>query len=171
MESSKLVHWSSQIVPPLLCIFIFSTHGPGMWFLLGIPLFCLLISVISLSIKLFNYKKNKIYIVRPLLTIFIALLLFSIATTSYNIAKIETIEIAKKIEEECKLKSICPKNIKDWHSVSNFGDYKTKVGGFITYPLFYTYKEKEFSLYLYQSLDMGDTYTGGVNLDLNSSFD
>ncbi len=161
---NQLLHWTSQIIPPLSLMVLFSRHGPGFWFLIGIPILCLLISSITLAIKLCNFKKNKRFLIRPILTISISSVLFIIASYSYNVATAEADEIFKIIDAQCKLNNACPLQIKGWKELEAGKRYRTKVGGYITYPLTYYNSENKFSLYLYQSLDLGKYYEGGINL-------
>ncbi len=163
MNLKKLFHWASQILPPLSLVLVFSTHGPGFWFLLGVPLLCLFISFITLAIKICNFEKNKQFITRPILTLSITCGLLILAFHSYRIATKEADEIFKNIDTQCKLNKKCPSQIEQWEELEAGKRYRKKVGVFITYPLTYYNSEDKFSLYLYQSLDLGKNYEGGIN--------
>ena len=163
MNWNQRLHWIRQIVPPLSLLMAFSTHGPGFWFLIGIPVLCLLISLITLIIRLCNFKKNKKLIIRPILTISISSVLFIIASYSYSIATSEADEIFKSIDAQCKLNNVCPRQIEGWEELEAGKSYRKKVGGFIRYPLTYYNYENKFSLYLHQFSDLGKNYDGGIN--------
>ena len=64
---------------------------------------------------------------------------------------------------------MCPRFLEGWEKASNYGQYRTKVGTFITYPIFYTFNERAFSLYIYQTLDVGDTFIGGSGREVRSA--
>lgn len=160
------LHWVYQVVPPLLLLFIFTTNGPGLWFTMSVVLFAGFISFISILGKLFKLKKNKKFFLRPILTISIAFLILIIANYSVNEAKEKTLEIAKDIEKTCQKNNRCPKTLSNWQELKADKRYKTKVGKYIKYPVFYNNLGNHFTLYFYQSLDLGTEYSSGVNGNL-----
>jgi len=157
---NQIIHWAGQIIPPLTLVMVFSTHGPGYWFLLSIPLFCVFISLITLMIRLLDLKKNKRIILRPILTIFISGSLFSLAIHSYSVAETQADEIYEHISSQCKNHQACVNALDRWEEVEANKTYRIKVGNFVTYPLTCYIIENGFRLYLYQSLDLGKSYEG-----------
>ncbi|MBU2709303.1 hypothetical protein KCM76_25125 [Zooshikella marina] len=102
MNIDSFLYLLGQIAPPFLLLYAFSTHGPGFWFLMGIPFLCLII-------KLIKFQKNKYRLIRPVLTILISGSLCSIAGYSYSVAQDEAKEIYRKTDAQCKQESKCPK--------------------------------------------------------------
>ncbi len=97
-------------------------------------------------------KKNKAFLIRPFLSLVFVGIIFGLANYSINIAEKQTFDLANTIKKECHLKGKCPTK-----------SYISEVGGYVTYPVIYTNKEEDFTLYLYQSLDLGKTYAAGIN--------
>ncbi|MGI0119856.1 hypothetical protein [Zooshikella sp. RANM57] len=128
---------------------------------MGIPFLCLMISGLSLVLKLIKFQKNKYRLIRPILTILVSGSLCSIAGYSYSVAQDEAKEIYKKIDAQCKQESKCPKKINGWERFYDDNVYRTVVGNYITYPITYHHSETTFKLVLHKSLDLEDTYEGG----------
>ncbi len=85
------------------------------------------------------------------------------ANNSYNVALKQASDIYNAIDEQCKRESRCPPSMGGWEALEPGKRYRTKVGGYITYPLTYESFAQAFSLYLYRSLDLGDRYEGKVD--------
>ena len=168
---SKKLHWSSQILPPLILLMFFTTYGPGLLFVAGVIWIVGVISFISLLIKLINYKKNKRVVLRPIMAVLIAGIHFALVTYSVKIAEQETLEIAQNIEKECNLNMECPASIENWKDLK-FKNGSTKVGNVIKYPVTYRTSGSKFTLHLHKSLDMGKNYSSGVKeaLKVTSTF-
>ena len=72
LDKPDIKHWLWQIIPPMviLAVLFGTTSGTSLVFLVGLFIFPVLISVISLIIKLFRFNKRKYFLLRPFLTIF-----------------------------------------------------------------------------------------------------
>ena len=164
---SKKLHWPMQLLPPLFIFSLITTNGPGLWFSMAALIFVILFSGISLFHKLITYKKNKIFLLRPVLSILFVSVVFGLANYSLGIAEKQAHDLAETFQMECKVNKICPKYIQNWKEIEANKTYVNKVGRFIKYPVTYSYLNDRFSLYLHQSLDLGKMYTGGITRPIN----
>ncbi len=158
-------HWLKQILPPLTLLLFLSKNGISLTFLSGVSLIFLLISIISISIKLFNFSKHKKHLLRPALTSIIAIGINLHSQHSYNIAKDEFYLIARKIESYCDNNTRCPDKMQGWEKLKKGMQYKKLIGGSITYPVIYTPHDKTFELYMKRFTDLGLIYIGSQNRD------
>jgi hypothetical protein len=64
-------HWLFQVIPPLLMlgVFVITTNGTSLVFLVGLLLLPVLVSFVSIIVRLISFKKKKYFLVRPVLTI------------------------------------------------------------------------------------------------------
>ena len=167
-ENQKIMatkHWLFQVVPPLLMpgILFTTDKGSALVFLAGIFILPVLVSIISIIAKLIFFKKKKYYLLRPMLTIAMFILILNIAGWSYNIALEQASEAAKVIHTACNKNLNCPKNPKGWQ-VNKSRIQKNDLGNWLTYSASYYYKHKDFTIRVYQGPDLGDIITGGVNV-------
>ena len=163
-------HWLSQTLPPLLILSILftTTNGTSLVFLSGIFVIPVLISLISLLIKVFKYKERKHFMLRPALTILFFFIVLSIAQWSYKIALEDAVNAARIIQEECNQFSSCPNNPKGW-DVDRSRISRNDLGIWFKYQANYQYKPNSFNIRVYQGPDIGDNITGGVNLPFTVS--
>ena len=166
-EALGIKHWLFQIIPPLSILsFLFLVEkGAAMIYLVGLLIFPVIISVISIIAKLIRFKRRKYYLIRPLLTIIFFLLMISITNWTYKIALEETISAAKIIQEKCNNSSTCPENPPDW-IVDGSRIFRNDLGFWFKYTAIYSYKPQSFDIHLSRGRDMGDDISGGVNLPL-----
>lgn len=158
-RTAVITHWTSQILPPMLLLLVFSSYGPALWFLLTIPVVCAFFSIVFLPFKLIRLKQHRRYLLRPVLTITITAAMIGIANWSYSIAERQFESTARIIEALCKVQVECPTSLPGWQ-MTREGIYRSKVGTFITYPITYYYEGgRKFGLRLYQSLGMERYYT------------
>lgn len=158
-RTAVITHWTSQILPPMLLLLVFSSYGPALWFLLTIPVVCAFFSIVFLPFKLIRLKQHRRYLLRPVLTITITAAMIGIANWSYSIAERQFESTARIIEVLCKVQDECPTSLPGWQ-MTREGIYRSKVGTFITYPITYYYEGgRKFGLRLYQSLGMERYYT------------
>ena len=158
-------YWLHQVIPPLLMLgILFSTDsGTALVFMAGIFIIPTLISTLSIIVKLFNFKKRKYFLVRPLLTIVFFILILVISQWSYKIALEQATSAAQVIHGECNSKSYCPENPSGW-DVNDSRITKRDLGFWLKYSALYYYNEKDFKIRVYQGPDLGETITGGVNM-------
>ncbi len=158
-------HWLKQVIPPLLMLSVlFSTDkGTALVFLVGILIIPVLISVLSVFIKLFNLKKRKYYLVRPLLTIGFFILILGISQWAYKIALEQATSAAQAIHDECNSKSYCPENPSGW-VVDDSRIIKRDLGFWFKYSASYHYNKEDFNIRVYQGPDIGEMITGGVEI-------
>ena len=162
---SGALHWMYQLIPPLLVLFsmlllFFFKEGPMIMLGMTVVIGAGLVSTLSVLYFLVTFKKNKFFLVRPLLSILIAVVLFPVVNYTASQAEAETQALAEKIEAECRLKNKCPQSISS-----------IKVGGFVNYPLRYkNIGKKKFSLYFYRQLGHGTWYKSGVGESLKITY-
>jgi hypothetical protein len=158
-------HWLFQTVPPLLMltILVFTKNGSSLVFLAGFFILPVLISFISILVKLIRFKKRKYFLLRPILTIAIFMLILFVAHWTYNTAKDQAVEAAKIIHEECNKNLICPTHPDDWE-VEDTRITRNDFGFWFKYVAFYTYDPVKLKIRLYRGPDIGMDITGGVNL-------
>ena len=158
-------HWLYQIVPPLLmlCVLFSTSSGTSLVFLAGIFIIPVLVSLISIIAKLIFFKKRKHYLVRPLLTIAIFILIFIIANWTYKIALDQTIDEARLIHQQCNDNFACPENPAGWQKDGS-RIRKNDLGFWLKYSAAYYYNKDSFNIRVYQGPDLGDNIGGGVNL-------
>jgi hypothetical protein len=164
-QTLGLKHWLFQVIPPslMLCVLLATTSGTSLVFLVGFFILPVLISLISIIVKLIFYKKRKHYLIRPILTIAIFILLFIIADWSYKIALDHSITEARIIHQQCSENLSCPENPVGWQ-VNGSRVKKNDLGFWLKYTASYYYNKESFNIRFYRGPDMGDIITGGVNL-------
>ena len=153
----KSLHWFYQIIPPLLLLLLFTRQGPGLWFATAVVFMLGFISIISILVMVFRFRKNKRFLLRPILTSVVAFSFYALATSSLKEAKEQAVTIAKNIEALCIKDNVCPQSIEH-----------PKVGHFVSYPIRYVNSGSDFTLYLIQSLDWGTRYSSGVSGDFQT---
>ena len=158
-------HWLYQVIPPLLmlCVLFATDNGTALVFLAGMFILPVLISVLSIIVKLFNLKKRKFYLARPSLTIVFFILILGISQWTYKIALEQAISAAKAVHDECNSKSYCPENPTGWE-INDSRIIKRDLGFWFTYSASYYYNKEDFKIRVYQGPDLGETITGGVNI-------
>ena len=166
-ENDKLgtKHWLFQVVPPslMLCVLLTTTSGTSLVFLVGLFILPVLVSLISIIAKLIFLHKRKYYLVRPLLTIAIFMLLMIIANWSYKIALDQTVNEARIIHQQCNKNLVCPENPVGWQ-IDGSRLRKNDLGFWLKYSASYNYDKGSFNIRVYQGPDLGDNITGGVSL-------
>jgi len=163
-------HWLFQVIPPLLMlgVFLTTTSGTSLVFLVGFMALPVLVSFISIVVKLIFYKKRKYYLVRPSLTITIFIVILVIANWTYRVALEQSVSTARTIHRQCNENAICPENPAGWQ-VDGSRISRNDLGFWLKYTASYYYDEQSFEIHLYRGPDLGDNITGGVNLDLKVS--
>jgi len=158
-------HWLYQVIPPSLMLFIlFATdNGTALVYLTGIYILPVLISILSIIVKIFKFKKKKYYLVRPFLTIVFFILILAISQWTYKIALEQATSAAQLIHDECNSKSFCPENPSGWE-VNDSRIVKRDLGFWLKYSASYYYSKEDFEMRVYQGPDLGETITGGVNV-------
>ncbi len=158
-------HWLYQVIPPILmlCVLFTTDKGTALVYLTGIFILPVLISALSILVKLFKLKKRKYYLVRPLLTIIIFMFILAISQWTYKIALEQATSAAQLIHDECNSKSYCPENPSGWE-VDESRIIKRDLGFWLKYSALYYNNEKDFTIRVYQGPDIGETIIGGVNI-------
>lgn len=158
-------HWLFQFTPPLLMlgVFLMTTSGTALVFITGFLILPVLISLISIIAKLILFKTRKYYLVRPLLTIAIFVLIFVIAHWTYAVARDQAIAAAGKIHRQCNEIKTCPANPAGWQTGDSRSG-KIDLGLWLKYPASYYPEKESFRIRLYQGPDLGDVISGGVDL-------
>ena len=146
----------------MLGIFLTTDKGTALVFIAGIFIFPVLFSIISIIAKLIFFKKKKYYLIRPLLTIAIFILILAIANWTYDSARTQAINAARKIHEHCNAHQLCPTNPLGWE-VDGKRIKKNDLGSGLKYPASYQYDPNGFTIRVYQGPDMGDIITGGID--------
>jgi hypothetical protein len=164
-------HWLFQTIPPLSMLFVFvmTTSGTLLVFLAGFLLLPVLISLISIIVKLIFFKKRKSYLVRPLLTVAIFVLILVIANWTYQIALDQAITEARVIHQQCNESLACPENLVGWQRNGPM-IRKNDLGVWLKYMALYSYDKESFDIRVYQAPDIGDHITGGVDLPFRGEF-
>ena len=163
-QSPGLKHWLLQLIPPLLLsgVLLATNSGTSLVFLTGILVLPLLVSLISILVKLIRFRQRKYYLVRPLLVVAIFILIIHIANWSYGTALEQAIDEARIIHDQCNQHSTCPNNPVGWQ-VDDSIIRKNDLGRWFNYTALYFYDEASFNIRVYQGPDRGDIITGGVN--------
>ena len=158
-------HWLFQIVPPLLMLgmFVITTNGTSLVFLVGLLVLPVLVSLISFIARLIFYKKRKYYLVRPALTIAVFALVLVIADWTYKAALDQTVSEARIIHRQCNENAACPENPAGWR-IDGSSISRSDLGFWLKYTALYSYHQQRFNIRLYRGPDLGDNVTGGVNL-------
>lgn len=158
-------HWLFQIIPPslMLCVFFATTSGTSLVFIVGFLILPVIVSLISIIAKLIFYKKRKHFLIRPVLTIAIFILILTIANWTYKIALDHTINEARIIHQQCNENIACPENPVGWQ-IDGSRIRKNDLGFWLKYTASYYYNKGSFNIRLYRGPDLGDNITGGVNL-------
>ena len=158
-------HWLLQVVPPLLMfsVFLMTASGTSLVFLVGFMILPVLFSLISIIAKLIFFRKRKYYLIRPILTIAVFILIFIIANWTYKIALDQTINEARIIHQQCNENLACPENPVGWQ-IDGSRIRKNDLGFWLKYSASYNYNKGSFNIRVYQGPDLGDNIAGGVNL-------
>ncbi len=158
-------HWLFQVIPPLLmlCVLLTTTSGTSLVFIVGLFIPLVLVSLISIIVKLIFYKKKKHFLVRPLLTITMFILILIIADWTYEVALDHTIDEARAIHQQCNENLTCPENPTGWQTDGSL-IRKSDLGFWLKYSASYSYKKGSFNIRVYRGPDLGDNISGGVDL-------
>jgi len=149
----------------MLGILFTTNNGSSLVFIAGFFLLPVLISLISITAKLIFFSKRKYYLVRPLLTVVIFILIFTIAHWLYDVALEHAIREAELIHKECNENLYCPKIPPGW-IVNGNSISKRDLGTWYTYTASYYYNIESFNIRVYQGPDLGDHITGGIDTPL-----
>ncbi len=157
-----LKHWLFQAVPPAIMLIplLVSRDGTGFVFLAGIFFIPALISIVSILIKLFSFRKKKYYFLRPVLTILFLALLVIVAGWSKSIALAQAVSVAESILEQCNNSSGCPDKPEGWHADGHW--IMTKLGNRYQYHASYSPNENGFEISLYYGPDYSDVVIGNI---------
>jgi hypothetical protein len=164
-ETIGTKHWLYQVIPPvlMLCILFTTDKGASLVFIAGIFVLPVLVSFISIIVKLIFFKKRKYYLVRPILTIAMFIQIIIIANWAYDVAREQAIEEAKIIQQQCNENLVCPNNPDGW-IVDDSRLRKNDLGHWLKYTATYYYKPDSFNIRVYKGPDLGDNITGGVHI-------
>lgn len=162
-----LRHWMLQLLPPLsmFSVLAMTTSGTSLVFLTGFLLLPVLISLLSLIVKLVFFHKRKYYLARPLLTIAVFALVLVIADRTWAQARVQAFEEARRIQQLCAANRVCPERPPGWQADGS-RIRKTDLGFWIHYPAAYFLDGENFRIRLYRGPDLGDILTGGPDLDV-----
>ena len=158
-------HWLLQAIPPslMLCVFFTTTSGTSLVFITGFLVLPVVVSFISIIAKLIFFRKRKYYLIRPILTIAVFILIFIIANWTYKIALDQTINEARIIHQQCNENLACPEYPVGWQ-IDGSRIRKNDLGFWLKYSASYNYNKGSFNIRVYQGPDLGDNIAGGVNL-------
>ena len=167
-SSSKrfgLRHWFLQIAPPTsILLTLFSTQrGSALVFLAGIFIIPVLVSFISIVFKLIAFKRRKLFLLRPALTIFFFGVVIVIAQWSYAVALGQAADAAEFLHRQCKIDLACPTDPIGWDTDGRRIS-RRDLGEWHKYSASYIYNPEFFDIRVYQGPDVGDTITGGVDV-------
>ena len=164
-EALGMKHWLFQIIPPslMLCVFFTTTSGTSLVFIAGFLVLPVLVSLISIIAKLIFFRKRKYYLIRPILTIAVFILILIIANWTYKIALDHTINEARMIHQQCNENIACPENPVGWQ-IDGSRIRKNDLGFWLKYTASYNYNKGSFNIRLYRGPDLGDNIAGGINL-------
>jgi len=166
MNGTNLIHWLLQTLPPLSLLLLITDSGPSYTYIVGLTTIFAFISIISIIVKLFNFKTRKKYLVRPVLTFLVFVALISIANISYNTALKLAINEAENINIQCNKTGICPTALQGWRKPHKGNVLETKVGKLIKYPLMYNYEVNDFHIDVIKGADLGHLISGGIDKKL-----
>jgi hypothetical protein len=102
-EKPAMKHWLFQVIPPLLML--------GVFVLLLLPV---LVSFVSIIVRLISFKRKKYFLVRPVLTISMFILVVVIANWTYQVALDQTVSEAEAVHRLCNENSSCPEKPVGW---------------------------------------------------------
>lgn len=164
-ETLGMKHWLLQVIPPslMLSVFFTTTRGTSLVFIAGFLVLPVVISLISIIARLIFFRKRKYYLIRPILTIAVFILIFIIANWTYKIALDQTINEAGIIHQQCNENLACPENPVGWQ-IDGSRIRKNDLGFWLKYSASYYYNKGSFNIRVYQGPDLGDNIAGGVNL-------
>lgn len=163
-----LRHWLLQLLPPLsmLSVLLMTTSGTSLVFLVGFLLLPVLISLLSLLVKLVFFRQRKYYLARPLLTIAVFVLVLAIAEWTYAQARNQALDEARRIQRLCAENRGCPQRPPGWLADGS-RIRKSSLGTWMHYPAAYFLDGENFRIRLYRGPDVGDILTGGPNADVD----
>ncbi len=167
MQLKNYSHWLFQILPPISVLFFLSENGPALSHMIGLWGLFASISFVSIIMKLYNFKKKKKYLPRPVLTCLVLFVLVILALTSYNTALNRAQVEARQIAEMCKHQGRCPIELPGWEKSSR-NTLNKKAGHWFKYPLIYRYSDQTFYIDIIQGTDLGDRISGGVGKELKT---
>ena len=158
-------HWLFQILPPCLMLLplLITKDGTGFVFLAGIFILPALISILSILIKLFSFKRKKHFFLRPILTVLFMVFLFVVASWSKSIALEEAVTIAESLLNQCNAMSKCPDKPDGWE-IDRYSA-RAKLGSWYKYHASYTTDEQGFKISLYYGPDYSDLISGHLKSD------
>lgn len=158
-------HWLLQVIPPtlMLCVLFSTTRGTSLVFIAGFLALPVLVSLVSIVFKLIAFRRRKYFLVRPLLTVAIFVLIFFIADRTYQSALGQAIEEAREIHRQCNETGKCPEHPPGWQgNGSRVG--RIDLGIWFKYVALYTANNGSFEVRLYRGPDTGDIISGGAGV-------
>jgi len=169
-EKPGMKHWLFQVIPPLLMlgVFVITSNGTSLVFLVGLLLLPVLVSFVSIIVRLISFKKKKYFLVRPVLTISTFILVVVIANWTYQVALDQTVSEAEAVHRLCNENSSCPEKPVGWR-INDSWVSRNDLGFWLKYTASYHSDNDSFTIRLYRGPDVGEIVTGGVNFDLKVS--
>lgn len=116
-------YWFWQLAPPLL---FFTAVLSNLLF--GVPFVILLVfsvpfvaigSLVSILVRLMRFSKQRPFLMRPALTLTIAVLLMSQASSSFDLAHEQAVEAAEQVNVICREAGRCPRVPDGWTAGSS----------------------------------------------------
>ena len=158
-------HWLFQIAPPtLILLTLFSTrNGAALVFLAGFFVIPVLVSLISIVLKLFAFRTRRYFLPRPALTVVFFTAVLAIAHWSYAAALGQATNAAERLHSQCQSDLACPAEPKGWE-VDGRRISRRDLGTLYKYSASYHYNPDSFDIRLYQGPDLGHVLTGGVDV-------
>ncbi len=139
-----------------------SESGSTVAFLLGFLLLPVMISIISILIKLFRFKKKKAFLLRPVLTIIMFFFLLSMVHMTFAIAVEQASQEARLIARSCNQLLFCPETPNSWQQDGSM-IRKKYTGSWLSYHASYHSRPDRFAIHLYLITDTGKVVIGGIN--------
>lgn len=172
----SLVWWLKQVVPPLFLLPLAITP-PDLpmaifWIIGALACAISLISLVRMLIRSRQLGRSAFEpAVRPVLTIVFML----IAYISIQITLAKATDFSRKtaqdIQQKCRTEKACPASISGWDPRRDAFASETYAGALAKYRVLYgvSRDQKQFTIFLRQSIGSGLYFTSGVDEELKES--
>ena len=157
-------HWVFQLAPPtlILCTLFSTRNGSALVFLAGFFIIPVLISIVSIVLKLLAFSARKYFLLRPVLTIIFFGTVMGISAWSYEIALGQATEAAERLQQQCRSEVVCPTEPSGWNSDGRRIS-RRDLGTWYQYIASYVYDPNSFQIRVNRGPDIGHVITGGVD--------
>jgi hypothetical protein len=164
MASNKRPSSLLQVAPPLLLLWPASTtHGPALYVTGGLFFLIGMVSLFRIAYLLLHPDKPYARLLRPSIAAGICALAALYTHASLVPAREFASVTATRLQAECNRQNVCPRSIAGWQPRGDRYSSRIDYGKRVHWPVLYHSDGERFEVRLYKALDVGESWSGGVD--------